>query len=163
MSLELIANKDYDRKTSEVCKEIAETGVLAEKNCKLQLDKAAALMDILEIVKRKFTESRVICKPEGFTIPTYTKLSTYRRELALSSHVEIVNHRDGYPIGVGIAYSKILTFTTERISQQLSIDTTKFPLTIDVADGQDGSGSYKVYNQLQTNIDFPQKTLYYSL
>ena len=68
MSLELIANKDYDRKTSEVCKEIAETGVLAEKNCKLQLDKAAELMDILEIGKRKFTELRVICKPEGFTI-----------------------------------------------------------------------------------------------
>ena len=49
MSLELIANKDYDRKTSEVCKEIAENGVLAEKNCKLQYDKAAALIDILEI------------------------------------------------------------------------------------------------------------------
>ena len=55
---------------------------------------------------------------------------------------------------VCIAYSKILTFTTERFSKQLSIDTSKFPLTIDVADGLDGSGSYKVYNQLQTNIDF---------
>ena len=100
---------------------------------------------------------RVICKPEGFTIPTYNKLAIYRRELALSSHVETVSHRDGYPIGVYIAYSKILTFTTERLTKQLSIDTTKFPLTIDVADGLDGSGSYKVYNQLQTNIDFSTK------
>ena len=157
MSLELIANKDYDRKTSEVRKEIAETEVLAEKNCKLQFDKAAALIDILEIGKRKFTELRVICKPEGFTIPTYNKLAIYRRELALSSHVETVSHHDGYPIGVCIAYSKILTFTTERLTKQLSIDTTKFPLTIDVADGLDGSGSYKVYNQLQTNIDFSTK------
>ena len=157
MALEFIANKDYDRKTSEVCKEIAETGVLKETNFKLRFNKAAALMDILEIDKRKFTELRVICKPEGFTIPTYNKLAIYRRERALSSHIEIVIHRDGYPIGVCIAYSKILTFTTEGLSKQLSIHTTKCPLTIDVADGLDGSGSYKVYNQLQTNIDFSTK------
>ena len=69
------SNPDY-RKSSEVCKEIAETGVLAEKNCKLQLDKSAALIDISEIGKRKFTKLRVICKPEGFTIPTYNKLPT---------------------------------------------------------------------------------------
>ena len=116
----------------ELCKEIAETGVLAEKNCKLQFDKVAALIDILEIGKRKFTELRAICKQEGFTIPTYYKLAIYRRELALSSHVETVSDRDGYPIGVCIAYSKILTFITERLTKQLSIDTTKFQLTIDV-------------------------------
>ena len=157
MSLELIANKEYDRKTSEFCKKIVETGAFPETNHKLQFDKAAALMDILEIGKRKYTELRVICKPEGFTIPTYNKLAIYWRELALSNHFEIVNHRDGYSIGVAIAYSKILTFTTERIAKQFSIDTTKFPITIDVADGLDGSGSYKVYNQVQTNIDLSTK------
>ena len=93
MSLELIANKDYDRKTSEFCKKIVETGPFPETNHKLQFDKAAA--DILEIGKRKYTELRVICKPEGFTIPTYSKLAIYRRELALSNYFEIVNHRDG--------------------------------------------------------------------
>ena len=79
-------------------------------------------------MKRKFTELRVICKPEGFTTPTYTELAIYRRELALSSQVEIVSHRGGYPIGVCIAYSKILTFKTKRLTKQLSIDATKFPL-----------------------------------
>ena len=39
----------------------------------------------------------------------------------------------------------------------MSIDATKFPLTIDVADGLDGSGTYKVYNQVQTNVDFSTK------
>ena len=42
---------------------------IPETNHKLQIDKAAALMDILEIGKQKYTELRVICKPEGFTIP----------------------------------------------------------------------------------------------
>ena len=54
----------------------------------------------------------------------------------------------------------ILTFTAERISKQLSIDATKSPLTIDVADGLDGSGRYKVYNQVQTNVDFCSKVDY---
>ena len=88
---------------------------------------------------------------QGFTIPTYNKLAIYRRELALSNHFEIVNNRDGF--GVAIAYSKILTFTTEGIAKQFSNDATKFPITIDFADGLEGSGSYKVYNQVQTNID----------
>ena len=39
----------------------------------------------------------------------------------------------------------------------MSSDTTKFPLTIDVADCLNGSGSYKVYNQVQTNVDFSTK------
>ena len=137
MSLELIAITDYDRKTSEFFKKIVETGSSPETNHKLQFDKAATLMDILEIGNRRYTELRVICKPEGFTIPTYNKLDIYRREFVLSNHFEIVNHRYGYPIGVAIAYSKILTFTTERIEKQFSIDTTKFPITVDVADGLD--------------------------
>ena len=77
--------------------------------------------------------------------------------MALSNHFKIVNHRDGYSIGIAIECSKILTFTTERIAKQLSIDTTKFPIKIDVADGLDGSGSYKIYKQVQTNIDLSTK------
>ena len=73
--------------------------------------------------------------------------------MALSNYFEIVNHCDG-PIGIAIEYSKILTFTIERIAKQLSIGTTKFPVTIYVADGLDGLESYKVYNPVRTSIDF---------
>ena len=80
MSLELIANQDYDRNTSEFCNKIIETGAFPETNHKLLFDKAAALMDILEIGKLRYTKLRVICKPEGFTIPTYNKLAIYRSD-----------------------------------------------------------------------------------
>ena len=76
----------------------------------------------------------------------YNKLAIYRRELALSNHFEIVKHRVGYPIGVAITYSKLLTLNN-RISS----------VTIDVADGLDGSGSYKVCNQVQSNVDLSTK------
>ena len=66
MSLEIIANKEYDRKTSGVCREIVKAGFLAEMNSELQFDKAAALMDILEIGKRKYTELRVILQTRRF-------------------------------------------------------------------------------------------------
>ena len=55
---------------SMIRKEIIETRAFPGTNHRLQIDKATALMDILEISKRKYTELVVICKPEGFTIPT---------------------------------------------------------------------------------------------
>ena len=49
MTLEIFANRDYDRKTSGICKEIISTGNYALSSCILNFDKAAALIDILEI------------------------------------------------------------------------------------------------------------------
>ena len=64
LSLEILANREYDRKTTKVCKEIISTGTFAPSNCMLAFDKAGALIDILEIGKWKYTQLRLICKPE---------------------------------------------------------------------------------------------------
>ena len=158
MTLEIFANRDYDRKTSEICKEIISTGNYAPSSCILNFDKAAALIDILEIGKRKYTELQLLCKPEGFIIPTYKKISSYSHQLVLSTDIEIVKQTNGYPVGAAINYSKIISKTTERIVEIIGpIDAIHYPLTVHVADGLDGPGSHKVYNQIHTNIDFLTK------
>ena len=117
MTLEIFANRD--RKTSGTCKEIISTGNYAPSSCILNFDKAAALIDILEIGKRKYTELRLLCKPEGFIIPTYKKISSYRNQLVLSTDIEIVKHTNGYPVGAAINYSKIISKTTEIIVETI--------------------------------------------
>ena len=101
---------------------------------------------------------RLLCKPEGFIIPTYKKISSYRHQLVLSTDIEIVKHIYGYPVGAAINYNKIISITTERIVETIGPnDAIHYPLTVHVADGLDGSGSHKVYNQIHTNIDFSTK------
>ena len=159
LSLEILAQREYDRKTTKVCKEIISTGTFAPSNCILVFDKAAALIDILEIGKRKYTQLRLICKPEGFIVPTYRKVSLYRHQVALSNDIEIVKNINNYPIGVAMNYSKILSFTTERLIEVIGpIQETHFPLNIEIADGLDGSGSHKVYNQVNSHIGFSTKS-----
>ena len=65
ISLELIAKKDYDRKTKKLLK----LGY-SQTSKKFKFNKEGALIKILEIDKRKYTELGVIYKLEGFTIPT---------------------------------------------------------------------------------------------
>ena len=159
LSLEILAQREYDRKSTKVCKEIISTGAFAPSNCILVFDKAAALIDILEIGKRKYIQLRLICKPEGFIVPTYRKVSLYRHQLALSNDIEIVKNINNYPIGVAMNYSKILSFTTERLIEEIGPkQETHFPLNIEIPDGLDGSGSHKVYNQVNSHIGFSTKS-----
>ena len=70
--------------------------------------KAAALIDMLEIGKRKYTELRLLCQP-NFIIPTY--ISANRHQLVAPSVIETVKYI-GYPVGVTMKYHKILLITT---------------------------------------------------
>ena len=64
-----------------------------------------------------------------------------------------------YPIGVGMNYTKILSFITERLIEVIGpIQETDYPLNIEIADGLDGSGSHKVYNQVNSHISFSTKS-----
>ena len=52
-------------------------------------------------------------------------------------------------------YTKILLFTTERLIEVIGpIQETDYPLNIEIADGLGGSGSHKVYNQVNSHISF---------
>ena len=64
----------------------------------------------------------------------------------------------GYPVGVTMRYHKILSNTTEKLVESIGPIDESHPLTIDVADGLEGSGSYKVYNQINTNLEFSTKS-----
>ena len=63
-----------------------------------------------------------------------------------------MNRSSEYPIGVGMNYTKILSFTTKKFTEVIGpIQETDYPLNIEIADGLDGSGSHKVYNQVKSH------------
>ena len=65
----------------------------------------------------------------------------------------------GYSIRVSISYSNILHKTFLRLLEiQTPIDSTRFPLVLKLTDGLDGSGSHRIYNQLQENANLSTKT-----
>ena len=64
---------------------------------------------------------------------------------------------DGQTIGAGYSYKEIVQHTTERILQTITIHPTQYPLEIEIADGLDGSGSHRIYNQLSDNPNFTTK------
>ena len=73
--------------------------------------------------------------------------------------IEIVKNSSDYPFGIGMNCTKILSFTTERLIEVIGpIQETDYPLNIEIADGLDGSGSHKVYNQVNSHISFSTKS-----
>ena len=58
----------------------------------------------------------------------------------------------GVAIGVGISYPKLVCITTERLSELNPVtQESQFPITLTIAEGLDGSGSHRIYNQAPTN------------
>ena len=70
----------------------------------------------------------------------------------------IKNPRDDI-IGILIAYKVLLHHTVSRLLESIDekIYNTKYPLTLKISDGLDGSGSLRVYNQLHEDPNFNTK------
>ena len=155
-ALKLISNVEHDRKVSHVCSEILDTGTFSLPQKQLSIDKSAFLLDCLEIGKRKYSNIRKLCKPEGIIFPSYDKIALFQSEISLSARIQLVQ-TDGQTIGAGYPYKEIVQHTAERILQTITVDPGLYPIEIEIADGLDGSGSHRIYNQINTNPNFTTK------
>ena len=155
-ALKLISNVEHDRKVSHICSEILDTGTFAQPQKQLSISKSAFLLDILEIGKRKYSNMRKLCKSDGIFFPSYDKIAFLRFEISLNAGIQFVQ-RDGHTFGAGYSYKEIVQHTAERILQTITVDPAQYPIEMEIADGLDGSGSHRIYNQISTNPNLTTK------
>lgn len=145
-ALQMISNDDHDQDTSKVCQRML-GGEDVKAHAIMPIDKSAFLLDFLEIGRRKYTELRKLCRTEDIVFPSYNHLASYRNEVGLLNRIAVVN-KDLTPVGVSISYQEIVSHTLKRLLSMIKItDPTEYPLTLTIADGTDGSGSHRIYNQ----------------
>ena len=155
-ALQLISQEFSDKKLPVVCREIISTGSFSKPIQHLPISKSIFLLNLLEIGKRKYTDLRHVCKTENFIFPPYNIISEYRSKIVLSNDFKSIKNPRDEIIGIGIAYKVLLHHTVSRLLESIDekIDNTKYPLTLKISDGLDGSGSHKVYNQLHEDPNF---------
>ena len=81
--LMLCSQKEHGFTSSKVCKEIISKGNYSPICSTLPYDKAAYLMDFLEIGKLKYIELRRILLSEGLKLPGYNSLDIHRASICL--------------------------------------------------------------------------------
>ena len=156
--MQLVSNDFVDRDTSYVGKDIALKGKFSDINKQFPIDKAALILDMMEIGKRKYTDFRRLCLSERFSFPAYKNIASFRSDITLTNEVKVINNH-GYSIGVGVSYSKLLHKNIERILMIIQpVNDCQFPLTLCIADGLDGSGSHRIYNQINQNPNLHRKS-----
>ena len=97
-------------------------------------------------------------KSENVILPSYKDIAQYRSEITLNNEFQLILNDNQVTIGIRIPYRKILIQTLSRLLLTLpQVNETHFPLTLKIADGLDGSGSYQMYNQLQESVNFNTK------
>ena len=107
---------------------------------------------MMEIGERKHTDFRRLCLSERFSFPAYKNIASFRSDITLTNEVKVMNNY-GYSIGVGVSYSKLLHKTIEIILMIIQpVSDCQFLLTLFIADGLDGSGSHRIYNQINQNL-----------
>ena len=157
LALKLISTIVHDRKVSKVCTEILQTGTFSNSYKQLPIDKSAFLLDILEIGKRKYSNIRKLCKPVGIIFLSYDHIAIFRSPVALTPKVKFI-HKEGQNIGVTHSYFELVKHTAERILQTMELNSQQYPIEFEVADGLNGSGSHRIYNQLNNDPSFTTKS-----
>ena len=116
----------------------------------MPIDKSTFLLDILEIGKRKYTNFRRLCKSENITFPSYSRLAQYRNDVNLVNELTFVTNPMNVTIGIAISYRKILRQSLLRVFEtNPPLSESRFPLTVKLSDGLDGSGCHQIYNQYE--------------
>ena len=146
LALQLVSSSSGDL-TSSFCKYIIHKGSYqVVRNSCVFVEKSIQL----EIGKRKYADLKRICKSEGITFPSHKVVSQYRSTITLDKEQILIRNIVNNTIGIGISYKSLLEQTVSRILETFRTEQTfEFPLTCLVSDGLDGSGSHKIYNQLQ--------------
>ena len=63
----------------------------------------------------------------------------------------------GLTVGASYPYIEMIQHTTERILQTIVVNQDQYPMEVEIADGLDGSGSHRIYNQINNNPNFTTK------
>ena len=137
---------------------ILQTGTFSNSYKQLLIDKSAFLLDILEIGKRKYSNIRKLCKPEGIIFKSYDHIAIFRSQIALTQKIKFI-HKEGQNIGVTHSYFELVKHTAERILQTMELNSQQYPIEFEIADGLDGSGSHRIYNQLNNDPNFTTKNI----
>ena len=158
--LRLYSGEARNHDLVNLCQQLIESGTFGSIVRRIPLDKSLFLLDFLEIGKRKYTKMRRLCKSENIIFPPYNKISEYRTSniLPISSDILEIQNSNDTTVGVGISYSAILKQTVLRLFEILPpILDSKYPLTLKISDGLDGSGCHKIYNQFDGIPNFNTK------
>ena len=92
------------------------------------------------------------------SLTSYT-LTLFRSQVNLLNELKFVTSSLNHPLGVTILYRDILvTNVHQLIDFDESLQNASYPITITVVDGLDGSGSHRIYNQLQDHPDISNRT-----
>ena len=90
---------------------------------------------------------------------SYTKLSLFRSQVNLLNELKFVTSSLSQPIGIKIPCKGILATTVHQLIEfDESLQNASYPINVTVVDGLDGSGSHRIYNQLQDHPDISTKS-----
>ena len=154
-ALQLVSSSSRDLKTASFCREIISKGSFGQH---FPIDKSAFLLDQLEIGKRKYIELRKLLKSENVHFPPYLDVAHYRTDITIANELQLLWNKCEYAIGIRIPYNRILQQTVSRLIDTLpEIKEDRFPLSMKISDGLDGSGSHQIYNQLQPSSSLSSK------
>ena len=149
----LCSQAEYDFDSAKFCKEIIAKGSFGPVCNKLTCDKAAFLMDSLEIGKKKYIDLRRLLLSD-VQLPGYNRLATYRSQICLTNDIFSVDRE--HQVGIGVSYN----IATDSYSRQIltaSGNEISGNLKIRISDGLDGSGCHRVYQQA-THPDISTKS-----
>ena len=149
----LCSQTEYDFDSACFCKEIISTGSFGPVCNKLTCDKAAFLMDYLEIGKKKYIDLIRLLLSD-VQLPGYNRLATHLSLICLTNEIFSVERE--HQVGIGISYSKLLTQTVNRILSTFGNELVG-DLKIRISDGLNGSGCHRVYQQA-THPDISTKS-----
>ena len=158
LSLKLIANEEKDYGTSEVCRQIVEEGTYGKHTIILSDRKSSFLLDFLSIGKLKYRELRRFLKEDNILITSYDKIAKFRQESCFVNEMQYFHKDFGTPVGIYIPYQFIVEQTIRQIVEDEKFENAIYPLTVMLSDGLDGSGSHKIYNQVQNHPDLSTKS-----
>ena len=81
---------EHDFKSAQVCKDILSKGTFPPVSPQISCDKAAYLLDSLEIGKSKYIDLRRVLLNDNIKFPGYNRLAAHRAEITLSKQIHLV-------------------------------------------------------------------------
>ena len=153
LALQLVSNQFDARQVANVSKLIAtfsgDFGKVVKKD--VDVDKSLFLLDMLEIGKRKYTQLRQHLLSSYIQFPAYQKVVDRRNNIILRSSIKLYPSVIE-PIDAYVSYAQYVEHTFTRILSTISRPLVEdFPLSFQIVDGLDVSGSHTIYNQRNTN------------
>ena len=155
LALQLLSNLTENRGIAKVSKSIVydkfpgQFGNILKKE--LDVSKALFLVDMLEIGRRKYTNLHLLSSDIYF--PAYHKVVEQRNSIILRNIIQLYPN-PATPVGAHVPYAQYVRHTLDRILFTIPPPAAQdFPLRFQIADGLDGSGSHRIYNQSSTNTE----------